>query len=311
VFKTKKNIRLFFILLKILLFLSVFWLFFNQINRADWSKWNEIQLKYPIVFTIVILLTGLNWGIEFLKWQLITHMNSIQLSSLDKRKSFFAGIITGFLTPNMLGNFIGRMYYFQRRDRPTVILLTLYSNAAQFLASIYFGIIAVCWLGLPHDIPNWSNGLFLTLVISGTLGLTFLYFKAEKIPLKLLQEHKLTKRIQPILAKEKSFKRRMLVLSLLRHFVFASQYWLLLKSLGLEIPWSWIGWIWQIFFWATLIPSIWFGKLVIRESMALWILGSLSGQPALILFASILLWIINQAVPAIIGIPFLKTNATN
>jgi hypothetical protein len=96
-----------------------------------------------------------------------------------------------------------------------------------------------------------------------------------------------------------------MVFSLLRHGIFSLQYWLLLKAFGLEISWEWFGWIWQVFFWSTLIPSLWFGKLFIRESMALLILAPLTTEPSVILFASLILWVINQIVPALVGIPFI------
>ncbi len=307
-FKTKKNIRIFTFLLKILLFFALIWLFSNQIKRIDWSKWDEISIQNPLEFILVILLVVINWGIEFLKWKVILDFAVDKTNQIIQVKSFLAGIITGLLTPNMIGNFLGRMFYFQRRERPSIILLTLFSNAAQFLASILFGIWGIIWLGIPSKDFSWSEDSFLLVSIIGFSILTLLYFKFEKVPFQLIKENKHIKRITPLMQKNSFFRLKLLILSCFRHFVFALQYWLLLDAFGIEIQINWLGWIWQIFFWATLIPSLWFGKLIIRESMALWILAPLTSNPALVLFASVALWIINQAVPAAVGIPFLKTN---
>jgi hypothetical protein len=59
-----------------------------------------------------------------------------------------------------------------------------------------------------------------------------------------------------------------------------------------------------VFFWTTLIPSLWLGKLIIRESMALVILTSTSvGLGELeVLSSSILLWIINLAFPSLFSL---------
>lgn len=309
--KAKKNIEVFTFLLKILLFFALIWLFFNQVKRIDWSKWNDVTLQSPLLLAVVILLVFANWGFEFLKWDVVLNFSGVRSSGKMRFRSFLAGIITGLLTPNMIGNFIGRMFYFQRRDRVAIVLLTLFANAAQFLASIFFGLIAVLWLGIPGKSFAWSHESFLLTVILLFSLLTLLYLKFERIPLKVVTGNKYIRRIIPLMKRRSFFRVKLLLLSLARHFIFSLQYWLLLKTFGLEIDLSWFGWIWQVFFWATLIPSLWFGKLVIRESMALWILAPLTGNPALILFASVFLWILNQAVPAATGIPYLRTQKAN
>lgn len=284
------------------------WLFFNQIKDISWPEWNSFAIKNPLFLVFVVLLVFVNWGFEYLKWKETLDFSQIYLEPQPRIKSFLAGIITGLVTPNMIGNFIGRIFYFQRRDRPTIILLTLFSNAAQFLASLFFGIIAVLWLGLPAQDFSWPIDGFLILILSIFLILITVYLAFEKIPIRFLQQNKYVKRIIPLMQEKSYFRTRLLLLSLSRHFIFSLQYWLLLLALGVEINIEWFGWIWQVFFWATLIPSLWFGKLVIRETMALLILAPLTDYPALILLASVFLWILNQAVPAATGIPYLRTN---
>ncbi len=305
--KAKKNIEVFTFLLKILLFFALVWLFFNQIKRIDWSTWSDVTLQSPFLLVVVIILVFVNWGFEFAKWNVVLGFSGVRTSWKIRFRSFLAGIITGLLTPNMIGNFIGRMFYFQRRDRVAVVLLTLFANAAQFLASIFFGLIALFWLGIPGKDFAWSHEGFMIATILFFSLLTLLYLKFECIPLKLVTGNKYVRRIIPLMKRRSFFRVKLLLLSIARHFIFSLQYWLLLKTFGLEIDLHWFGWIWQVFFWATLIPSLWFGKLVIRESMALWILAPLTGNPALILFASVFLWILNQAVPAATGIPYLRT----
>lgn len=307
VIKAKKNIEVFTFLLKILLFFALIWLFFNQVRRVDWSQWNDFSLQHPLLLGVVILLVFVNWGLEFTKWNVVLNFSGVGARWKVRFRSFLAGIITGLLTPNMIGNFIGRMFYFQRRDRIAIVLLTLYANAAQFLASIFFGLIAVCWLGIPDRGFSWPENHFLAVVIVALALLTLLYFTFERIPFRPVAANKYIRRIRPLMIRRSFFRVKLLLLSFARHFVFTLQYWLLLKAFGLEINLGWFGWIWQVFFWATLIPSLWFGKLVIRESMALWILAPLTSNPALILFASVFLWVLNQAVPAAVGIPYLRT----
>lgn len=287
------------------MFFALFWLFFNQIKQIEWNKWHDFTLQNPLFFVIVVLLVFVNWGIEYLKWTEVLKFSKVVIPFEIKLKSFLAGIITGLLTPNMIGNFIGRIFYFQRRERPAIILLTLFANAAQFLASMLFGLIALLWLGLPAKNFSWTFESFLVLSFLSIGLLALLYFKFEKIPLKIIRQNKYVLKISPLMETRSYFRSKLVVLSIARHFVFSLQYWLLLQAFGVEINLQWFGWIWQVFFWATLIPSLWFGKLVIRESMALWILAPLTSNPALILFTSVFLWILNQAIPAATGIPYL------
>ena len=298
-YKTIKNSRYLLIVLKGTLFLILCFLFYKQISKITREQIATISIELPVLFVTAILLVIPNQWFEFLKWKsIVTSFSSITPKN-ELIKSYFAGNITGFVTPNLLGNFIGRMYYFERKYRPKIIVLTFLANGSQFLASIYFGLISITFLGFkPLDIPTFPS-LFLTLFILITL---FLYFNFEKV----LNRFKFLKRI--IIHLMNNFKIRFyfLLFSILRYLIFSIQYFLLLCSLGIEIDIKLIPIIWSIYFWSTLTPSLWFGKIVIRESISIWILSQYIENTGIILISSILLWFINQGVPAMIGFPFLK-----
>ena len=292
-------------LVKILLFLAVIWLFYNQLNKIDWSNINDLHLQKPILFIFTIVLVFFNWFFEYLKWDEVLKTSNSKTSLKIKIKSFLAGIVTGFLTPNMIGNFIGRMFYFQRRERIPIILLTLFSNAAQFIASILFGFIALIWLGAPKVIAFENSDFYLAILSPILVLLMWAFFRFEKIKVGFITRMKIYKKSVPLMLNAKNFRFKLMIFSLVRHAIFSLQYWLLLQAFGLEIGWEWFGWIWQVFFWSTLIPSLWFGKLFIRESMALLILAPLTSEPSIVLFTSLILWSINQILPSLLGIPFI------
>ena len=292
-------------LVKILLFLAVVWLFYNQLNKIDWSNINDLHLQKPILFLFTIVLVFFNWFFEYLKWDEVLKTSNSKTSLKIKINSFLAGIVTGFLTPNMIGNFIGRMFYFQRRERIPIILLTLFSNAAQFIASILFGFIALIWLGAPKVIAFENSDFYLAILSPILVLLMWAFFRFEKIKVGFINRMKIYKKSVPLMLNAKNFRFKLMFFSLVRHGIFSLQYWLLLQAFGLEIGWEWFGWIWQVFFWSTLIPSLWFGKLFIRESMALLILAPLTSEPSIVLFTSLILWSINQILPSLLGIPFI------
>lgn len=301
--KTNKNIRVLKFLIKILLFFSVIWLFSNQIKRITWEEWNAVEIQHFPLLLLVIGLVFVNWGLEYVKWNLLLKTAQISSNQPQKVKAFLAGILTGLLTPNLLGNFIGRLFYFQRRDRSAIILLTLFSNGAQFLASILFGIIAISWLGFPEKIGASVTTFYGFVSFFLLLLIVFAYFYFEH--LAIIRSRKQFQKLALLFKNDTLFRFKLLLLSLLRHLVFSIQYVLVLKSVGISVDLSWMGWIWQVFFWSTLVPSLWMGKLFVRESIALLVLAPLTTNSALVLISSISLWILNQAIPALIGIPFL------
>jgi hypothetical protein len=200
---------------------------------------------------------------------------------------------------NLIGNFIGRMYYFERRNRPKIIVLTLLANGSQFLTSIYFGLLSITLFGFkPFQIPP-LNPLYLTTFILITL---IFYFTFEL----LLKRFLFLKKINIHLLNSFEIRYSLLLYSLIRYLIFNFQYFLILCSFGVPIDLKLIPIIWSIYFWSTLTPSLWFGKLVIRESISIWILSQYIENTGIILFASISLWCINQGIPAIIGFPFLR-----
>jgi hypothetical protein len=285
--------------LKGTLFLFIAFLFYKQLSKITSEQLSTISLTLPLWFLLAVLLVIPNQWFEFKKWRKIVSSFSTITPKSTLIKSYLAGNITGFVTPNLIGNFIGRMYFFERRYRPKIIVLTLLANGSQFLTSIYFGLLSITLFGFkPFQIPP-LNPIYPTISISTTL---ILYFTFER----LLKHFPLLKKINIHLLDSFEIRFSLLLYSVLRYLIFSFQYFLIICSFGVSIDLKLIPIIWSIYFWSTLTPSLWFGKIVIRESISIWILGQYIENTGIILISSILLWCINQGIPAIIGFPFLK-----
>lgn len=298
-YKTIKNSRFLLFFFKGTLFLLVCYLFYKQLSKITYEQLASISIELPLAFLLAVLLVIPNQWFEFKKWaKIVTSFSSIT-SKKTLIKSYFAGNITGFVTPNLIGNFIGRIYYFERRYRPKIIVLTLLANGSQFLTSIYFGLLSITFFGFkPFQIPP-LNTIYLTVFILITL---ILYFTFEEF----LKRFQFLKKINIHLLNSFEIRYSLLLYSIIRYLIFSFQYFLILCSFGVPIDFKLIPIIWSIYFWSTLTPSLWFGKLVIRESISIWILSQYIENTGIILISSILLWFINQGIPAIIGFPFLK-----
>lgn len=269
-------------------------------TKVEWDNWQKLKLRHPLFVLFSFLLVFLNWFLEWKKWKITLNIIKTETTHQTNFRAFMAGITTGLVTPNMLGNFLGRMYYFKRYLRPSIILLTLLSNFSQFIASIFFGFLSFLFLQeTPLGIDNIGVGLTLFLFI---FFLLIFYFFFEKIKWPYLKKKKSYSKMVSLIKFNKTYKLQVLSLSLLRHFVFTFQFWLMFNAFEDALNTDSFLWIWQIFLWTTLIPSLWFGKLVIRESIALLVLVSVGYGQVEILTTSILIWVINLAIPALVGL---------
>lgn len=281
--------------------LAVF--FYFQFEKIDWKVQN-LYLERPLILVLVILLVPVNWFFEWKKWTATLDVIDINSTNqIEKKHAFFAGIVTGMMTPNMLGNFIGRIYYFDRRHRPALIILTLATNYAQFIASIVFGIISIFLL---RSTPLDMNVSFLSgVLISATIILVLIYFNFEwffKFFKRKVRIHLLIRNLR----KRRTYRWKILFLSFSRHAIFTLQFLLMLYAFGEDFSMINIFWIWQVYLWVTLAPSLFMGKLAIRESISIWVLSVIGMGELTVLVSSFMIWTLNLLAPTIIGLIICK-----
>lgn len=284
----------------VLVLIAVF--FYYQIKGINWNQ-NQINLSRPFFILIVLALVPLNWLLEWWKWTSTLNVLEIRTTKLIEKHSFFAGIVTGMITPNMLGNFIGRIYYFERKNRVSLTILTLMTNYAQFIASMVFGLLAIVILGkIPFEFDVSKLTSILLLSASAFL---LLYFNFERI----LKFFNLKPRVYSLiqnLKKRKRYRWKILLLSVLRHAVFTLQFSLMLYVFNEDFTIENIFWVWQVYLWVTLAPSLILGKLAIRESISIWVLTFAGMGEFSVLISSFLIWTINLLIPTIVGLIICK-----
>jgi len=257
-----------------------------------------------IVFTLLLMI--LNWGLETKKWQVLLQ-NVQELSFINAFKSVLAGLSSGLLTTNRIGNFIGRLAYVNKENHNQATVNTLVGNLAQFISTILMGVIGFSFLLLlKFDVQNYIWICVLSIFFFSLA--CYVYFKPSVInfmPLNKLFGDQTKLSIQEINDSSTNLKVKVLGLSVVRYIVFCIQYFLLFKAFGLEISTIVLfSLITTVFLLTTLIPSLLFGKLFVRESVAVFVFSLVSIDLSLILLVAFLLWIINLAIPALIGSVF-------
>ena len=268
------------------------------------------------LLTFCIVLMPVNWLIETVKWQfLIRNIEKIQF------KSAFIAVLTGvsfaIFTPNRIGELGGRIFVLNRRNRVKGVMATAAGSLSQLFVTLFFGLISGLFLLLlfPQRIANINgNYLILTeiIVVISVILVSFLFFNLKKV-VKIALRIKFMKKISNslnILSDYSIFDLlKLLLFSSGRYFVFLFQFYLLLLFFNIEIS------LLQAFMTISLtyllnsvIPSFTLSEIGVRGSAAMFFIGMFSENSPGILSASVLLWIINLAIPAFAGsILFYRT----
>jgi hypothetical protein len=94
-------------------------------------------------------------------------------------------------------------------------------------------------------------------------------------------------------------------MSMLRYLIFVVQFILVLLSFGVDFSFSLVLAVFLLYLLTTLTPSLIFGKLFVRETVALLILSAFVSNPVVIIVSSLSLWGMNLGVPSLLGLFFL------
>lgn len=305
--KAKKNHLNIFGVLKIIAFLSILsYLTYRLYIIEDIDGYNiGITHNWPLI--IALCLVPLNWYFEYQKWKKTTNILETSLSKKEIQNSFLAGMITGLITPNMIGNFIGRLYYFERKDRVLVTVLTLVSNQSQFIVTLILGALGLIAMPL-GEAHIQDNALLWGVIGLSALLAIVIYFNLERILLLFGKTKKLGGRLAMTLSSAPGFRWQVLVISLLRYSVFISQFVLVLIAFGVDFDVQLIIRIAQVYLISALIPTLILGKVGVRESVGIFILSSLGIAELTILVSSLSVWLINLIIPTLIATILVKRN---
>ena len=293
--KSKQFHSIFFLLLKLgILGLLLFFLY-NRISSLP----NGFEITQTIHYDLLVLLVflmPLNLFIEWLKWNVVLREETVGIQ--QKTHSFLSGIVSGVITPAYAGNFIGRMLYFPKSNRKNIIVNTFASNGSQFIISISMGIIALQII--------YSNSIdmafhFVLGLINISLFLLFFYgdFLLKKFPVQFF------KQIGGVVIPRRP-RALLIVLSFLRYCIFVIQFLLALMVFGISFDFDIVLWIALMFGAITISPSLFMGKLIVRETVAVSILTLIGLPTSVILLAALSTWLLNQIIPALIATLLVK-----
>ena len=288
------------------------------------------ESNFYIYFIIVIILMFVNWGVETIKWQYL--IRKIEKVSFFKAyEAVLSGVAVSSFTPNRIGDYFGRVFVLEKANRIEGIFITLIGSIAQFFVMTFTGTIALAIIVIQfrEDLMSYLSiseqgfyliyaglGIIATLIFS-FLILLFLNVSVITDFTNYLLKDRFSKlkyylRVFTFYKSSEIFK--VLGLSFLRYLIFSIQFYILLRMFMIPIPFfQGMVIITVVFLIMTFLPTIAIVELGIRGSVSLYFFGLFFAKTGIqnidyevgTLAASSTLWLINIAVPALMGAIFV------
>jgi len=317
--KIRKRINLVFKIIMISLVYLFLFFELSKNNQSIWqgifSKTNYLQMNY---IWFALFLMPVNWLIESVKWRyLVRKIERVKI--WDAFQAVLAGTAISIFTPNRIGDYLGRIFILKEGDRIDGTVATIVGNISQLIVTIIMGSIAIFYF--MDDIDNYFFGphsnlsiyLRILIIIIDVLVL-YTFFLFPELEKKLNKDFEIFRypiiRHLNLLSEYKSSELiNVLLFSLLRFMIYSFQFYLLFLAFHIHLGFTeGILFVFLIFFGITIIPSIALAELGIRGIISIFIFNVLWANDFIekdietsLVSATSLLWLINLAIPAIIG----------
>ena len=250
-----------------------------------------------------MLCIPLNWGIESLKWQLITAPVE-KVSFLTASKSIYSGICVGNFAPGRATEFLGKIFFFSDTNKPKITVLHFVNGMIQLSITLLCGLAALLIsLQQFNDVYPWLGRVLLIVSV-----LLLCVFAVAIVRINTLL-HFITRFISKKNSTDQihyTFSTNLLfslfLLSSCRYFVFSMQFFLLLHSFNPEL--HYIGFLPGIalyFFITSTVPMISFLEAAIRAAIALLVFKNSGIPPGAVALCTVLLWFMNIVLPSVAG----------
>ncbi|MGV9011687.1 MAG: lysylphosphatidylglycerol synthase domain-containing protein [Flavobacteriales bacterium] len=279
----------------------------HQSTLAAWGGWHAALEKADVrLWTTMLLLAALNWGIEAAKWRLL--MTEVQpMGRLRAFSATLAGTAIGLFTPNRTGEFVGRVLFLAPENRWRGGFASVLGSIAQFAITVVAGGTAfVLWFPqrAVTDGGHWLALAIVAMVALVAVGTLIFYFQPRLLQ-QVVARLPLLRRLGKEAAVLDNFPLRIsatvLALSGLRYAIFMAQYMLLLSLVAVVPLTTSLLAVPLIFLTTTLVPTMLLTELGVRGSVAVALLVPALHDPSPVLLAALMLWAVNLALPAVVG----------
>ncbi len=292
---SNKNKQYLSFLVKILVVVGAFYFIYEQLSKNEALNWKQLQLLQNRntsiwLFIFIVYLSFQNRFLEILKWQnLVGSFEKISVSTATKH--VLASLTLGMVTPNGIGEYAGKAFYFDKSQTKNVLFLNVVCNGIQLIYSVVFGLIGLCVLGY---------GKWVMVVVALAIVLFVVLFYLKKTTIKGYSVTSFLNKINEI---SKAIHRNNMFLALLRYVTFSHQYYFLLLYFGVELPYfTLISAIIAVYLVSSSLPAFQFLDFAIKGSVAVFFMSKIGINELIVVLVTTIMWFLNVVLPVCIGI---------
>lgn len=287
------------LLLKLIVVGLAFYFIQSQLADKEWD-WNIIAEKWQqpnAVFYIlgIVILTFLNRFIEILKWKNLVQIIE-PISIWESTKQVLIGITFGIVTPNGIGEYAGKAWFYPKKEAGKVVFLNAVCNGIQVIYAVAFGLIGTLYVNYLHEfIPN----TYIYLFFGGLLAVILIIFSIKNISIKGYSLQTIFTFLAEI---PKETHRKNIILAFLRYTVLVHQYYLLYRFFDVEIAYgTLLAVVASIYLLASSLPNFQAIDFALKGSVALFLFGFFGVNEWVIALVATSIWLLNLVIPISIG----------
>ena len=288
----------------------VYKLDFNYLLSEFRQEFHDFRIE---LLLLAVLLMPVNWFLELLKWKGLVDIFQ-ERTLKESMKSILSGVCLSIITPHRIGEYAGRLIGIQKQHYWKAVFSTGVSGFAQNIIILAGGILALIFVF--DDIigvnVNFKNEL-ITICAIILLLLAFSLYRLDII-FSLVQKlnlHKLFSHFEEALLFVKHIPTvlisRTLLFAALRYLVYTVQFVLILQFFHVDLPMI-ISFpcVAMIFLIQSGIPLPALANLFARGEISILIFSFWSVNELSVLCSTLILWIINLLIPALMGLMIIE-----
>jgi len=274
----------------------------------DRVAWASVALSWAWL-VVTGCLVPLNWYLEVRKWRLFQPSAS-RLSWQASWRAVLMGVAWSFLTPGRSGEYAARVLSVTREQVGQGLRASLGAAYSQLIVLLGMGIPALVLYGnMRGEAPQavragiFRTGIVLLLIPVVGILLPRLIRMGQPWLVRFPRLEKIRIQLESLAYLEARLLGQGIGWSLARYAVYGLQYACMLQFVGVTLPatavFGGVGTIYLIQTGLPLPPALGF---LARGEVSVWIWAAWNVSPAQALWASYGLFVLNLALPALVGL---------
>jgi len=279
-------------------------------KNIDFNRFWSFLINFD-VFSIknvllLLIFTSFNWFVEITKWRLLVakiHPISWLTSGIQTLSSSTLAMVT----PIRTGEYGVKILYYPKTQRKEIALAAFAGNLYQLLISLGLGIWSIIYLIKYFEKTFISTVLFIFL--AGLLLLVIVLLLKKNIPFlqrwfpKFLTKFNFMREEQ---------NRKAFLMSLVRYLIFSHQFYFLITLFQIDISYiDAMACITSMYALTSVVPILPIFDFLLKGSVSILIFSFFKIDPLLVITITTLMWVLNFAIPAIVGSYFVLTLKPN